>query len=462
MAYPFLTPKPIIGRPISGGVSMAMTTDPAHATACAIRLRLYTNSGRTVATGSGGDAQSSGGSVQERLVCAITDLPADTLVYPKMEYEEVAGSGTWVEIAAVTAMPGLYSPPAASGTAHIVFSADDHMTAAILADTNHERYIRAQNAATAVAAQKFHLHVNLGDKNLGPLNLQFATQADADAWALAYLACNAAAIERGPLAIVNGNHEEIDGSGTGMDALMQSVHDDFFLNPVGEDATGNRWKIAIGPVLLLGIEGYTQCGFSDFTDPASSDVPTPEDWDIPADTKTMIATELAATTLPFAMLNMHQTWGGAWAYGSAGGTKIDRVGTYMHTLLGVVQNALATNASLKAVIILMGHDHAAHHATVGSIHVVQVPSATNHFGRITEANGYRNASGGPAENVSLAQNFDGIVRVTATPTLCTLQFVRTTEADGSTACDRVMHTVQVSADSRVALRPQRMRKGRAA
>lgn len=470
MAYPFLTPKPIIGRPISGGVSMALTTDPAHATAVGLRLRLYTNEARTVATGSGGGTTSSGGSVKEQLVCEITSLPADTRVYPKMEYEEVAGSGTWVEIAAVSADPGFYTRPAASGTAKIVFSTDEHVTVDEVATPENSRYIRQANAATAIAAQKFHLHVGLGDHNVdltpaAPDPAQFADQDECDQYGIDFRALNDDAFSAGPYAFVNGNHEEDDGSGTGMAALIESMHNNFFLNPVDEDADGRMWKIDMGPVLLLGFEPYTESGFANFSDPPAGDVTDPEDWDIPAAAKTMIADELAATTCPFVLLCPHQILGGATAYGSGGGEKIDIFGTYMHTLLGVIRTARAANANIKQVVIFYGHDHAGHHAVVGDVHVCQVPSTTTKFSaRVTAAMGYLNAAGGPATNSSFANDeFNGIVRVSVSPTSCTIEWVRTTAADDATAADEVVHTLTIAAaGGRGALRPAGLRRGRAA
>jgi hypothetical protein len=48
----------------------------------------------------------------------VAGLDADTRYYTTLEYEEVAGSGTWVEIAGVVPR---WTLPDATGTLHIAF-----------------------------------------------------------------------------------------------------------------------------------------------------------------------------------------------------------------------------------------------------------------------------------------------------------------------------------------------------
>lgn len=446
-----------MGRPIAGGVSFTLVTDPANATQSEYRLTIYSNAGRTVQVGDPVTAQSSGGSVQERIILAVTGLTADTRYYPKLEYRAEVSVGDWTEVAAVTSDMSFYALPAASGTLKLAFIFDPHRDMTAMETPEYETTVRHQNAMDVVAAEKFHLAILGGDENVTPA-AQFTVQADADAWGVLFRANTETITDKMPLAHILGNHEKRDGSGTGLDAIMASMMLDFLMNPAADDAGEKFWKITAGPALLLGIEPYTESGF-----PAIADSPTV--WDISAAQKTMIADALAATECPFVFLIVHQLLGGGNGYGMGGGTKICAPGTYMLTLQGVLIAARAANPAIKQIIVVHGHDHMHEHAVVDAIHHVEVAATSGTFpARYTNALGYLNAAGGPAENVGYSDDYAmGFLRATVAPTLCTLDFMRTTASDGSTPANAVLYSVQIPAVPNTgSLRSATLRRGRAA
>jgi hypothetical protein len=166
MAFPFLTAKPAQGRPATDSVSLSMVTDPAHATTASMRLTLYSDSGRTNSVGTD-SATASGGSVQERLVCSVGSLSANTVYYPTIEYEEVAGSGTWVEAADVTSDVTCLTQPGASDIFRFAFMTDPHCGLDQINETTvaaAQLRTRFGHCRDAVAAFAPHLVLRGGDE----------------------------------------------------------------------------------------------------------------------------------------------------------------------------------------------------------------------------------------------------------------------------------------------------------
>lgn len=455
MANPFLTAKPMACLPVNQGISLTMCTDPAHASACGMRFSIDRVDEAGPPTAYTDRVSSSGASVQERLVATVTGLTKDAQYDLDIQYEEVSGSGTWV---ALSDPVTIWTFPSTAGTLELAFLADPHHTQATIIDSEDTRTVRSTNALTYLAASKRHLLIRMGDESFGTSG---STQSELTTWAIAWRGHMETAHDAMPDVGVLGNHELRDGTASTDDSRHETMNLQFMANTSNDSAKENYGTIENDLATIIFAEAYTESGFPNASTSTECALGTTQ--------LTHITDAIAANTKAWLIICLHNL-AITSKYWRCGGETVAMYGSDMRTIHEAIIAHRAANASLVGAIVVYGHDHNFMHETIDGVHYLQVGSTATPI-TYTDADqqlyGYRLADGtlnprcGFFDEDSL-----GVMTMALSATEGTVQFVRTTDTDGSTADSTVLHKFTIKptkpAMRDVGLRPAGLRMRRAA
>jgi len=453
MAWPFRQTKICCGLPASTSLAFWMTTLATHATACSLRVTLYADAARTQAVGSA-TAVSSAGNVRERLVCTISGLTPDSEYFPRLEYEEVAGSGTWVESAAATSGCGYITSPTLAGVLRTLWYSDAHLTEARI-DPNaqvgstawgfRERH---RNFLASTAKQRFHLA-------WGGSDLPF--DGSYDVLNLGILEFERTLRDKCPVATDWGNWEFIqDQDGPfppgmappeGWEAYFAEAEASYLahnLNSPAASARENYGKLVLGSTTILWAEVWSASGLL---------TGQGEEFNaqLEAAQMTFLLAEIAACATPNLVIKIHtaliNTTVTASVYARAGGTRVIQAGTQSETLHNAL---LAKLPNLRFAAVIRGHDHRAEHTIQDGVHYLQVPSTTAPFNytaqQLVDFGYWADTDGTLPAVTQFEAPIRGYVRVNLSAIGVEIEFVQTTTAEGSppvTADDTVVHSFGV-------------------
>ena len=417
MAFPFITERPIIGRPTATGTSFGMVTDPAHATA--VGFRIHT-------TQDGGGAEdisdavvSSGGTVQERLVAVTTGLAPDTLYSAQVEYEEVAGSGTWVESTFDPVTFWVF--PESSGTAEIVITSDPHVNWPSYEGFDTDRELRYLNTLRLLRESgKAHLWVRGGDEHVAA----FESTANATEWGIDWRNTYHETIGSLISLDVLGNHENRDGSGDANDLLHNVEMLTFRLNQ-NTDVTEKTGTVVVGPVTYYYTEPYTGSGLPIFT-PTSSTA----GGSLGATRLGQLTDVINAWSTPWLVVDIHN-WPVLTPYQRVGGQKITNTGSDGETIHAALVASLTDNVNAVGIVCRRGHDHVFEHSVIDRINYIAVGTAAQPLGFGVNGSSLFNAGywadtvGTWATGVKSFSHDLGYARLSLSPTQGWLRLIQT-------------------------------------
>lgn len=421
MAFPFLTTKPHCDDPTDAELTLSMVTDPAHSTQVAMRMSLYSDSARTTQVQSTVSTSASSGSVREKLSLTISGLSADTIYYPVIEYEEVSGSGTWVEVADITSDCSYHTPTKTGDVFEVAVSSDPHHTPTTVADGEDERTVQSGYSLSYIASSKRHLWITCGDEMFGTAG---SSESTLQGWCANWRDHSAIALDKMSAIHVLGNHEDRDGSESSDDLLRLGLTNAFMPVPTGHSANENFGKFECPQCKIIWAEPYSGSGLSDAND-------TELGGSLDVTQLNFVTEEIASSTQPVVLVFIHNGLVEK-LYQRVGGTELIKSGTDSETIHAALKAEKKSRPGLLMAAMIRGHDHWFEHCVYDGVDYFQCGSPTVPFPSIATADrGYLDANGGFASGVRYSAAFKGCMTFSISDSWVTGQFIRTTDDDGN-------------------------------
>lgn len=436
MAYPFKTAKPEQGRPGFDSVSLAMVTDPTHATQCSLRMKLYDSAARTTLVDTSDTAVSSSGSVRERLVCVISGgLSGDTTYYPTLEYEEVASSGTWVEITDVTDDVTITTQPGpANNEFRLAVGTDPHVGLPSLDGTGDATAVqlrtRYDNCVSAMAAFAPHLVLFGGDQM--PNTARYFTEQESLDWWDLYHVANAPLNDICPSVWIRGNHDDVDGFAEDDGGYTPTVTNSRLLYALNPSASDSAEQYGIFS------NGIANCVFTETISQSDYNIKElDEERDLSSTQLALVLSTISNNTKPWLIWANHDCLGVGY-YGWMGGQKRIQASEQSETIHNALVAHMAANTDIVGIIVLSGHTHRFEHNIRDGIHYINAGTMSRTFRNqhndalmVTTGHFVDTDGTWPVSMRWQSVNEEmGFVRMTLTNEWGEIEFVRTTQEDG--------------------------------
>lgn len=431
MAYPFNT-EIMRCTPISTtSLRFGLTTLASHATAVDLRVKLYSDSGRSSLVATGSTGSSSGGSVRERVVSTVTGLTAGTKYYPVVEYREVTGVDPWVTITSLSSDCDYMTLPS-SGTFYLDWYTDPHLTVANMtsSDGKHENFMA--ECLTNDAPLLF-----CG----GDLRFE-ATETNED-WHLARIAFEEDLLRHRPMITALGNWEfrtdptNSDLFPNGYDqAYFEGVDADdlaFFLNPDADSARETYGCIDCGMARLIWVESFTGSGIQYDNGAVYDTFLDSTQW-------AYLLDKISTNTKPWLLIHTHTPLTNT-LYNRPRGYLIPQDDSQEEALQAAIVAHRKANSALRGCIRMLGHNHRFHHWRYQGIEYVDIGSTRFSFtySNLGVGLGYTSSDCLFVEDAD--QGDVGYARLALTSTGGTLDFIRTTTTPtGATADSTIVYS----------------------